>query len=184
MEKYFLYVLLTRTNTAISKLIQLVRKDTYTHAVLALDKNLDTMYSFGRKRTYNPFLGRFRRERLNEGVYKYHKVLPGLIIELEVTKKQYETALELLNEFIKNSSSFKYSYKGLINSFLKREVCYQNRFLCSEFVYYILHESGIADFNISRNLVSPQNLLNLDGKVIFKGNLKELLNKPQKAKKR
>ncbi len=182
MKKYYLYVVLTRTNTAISKLIQLVRKDTYTHAVLALDKNLETMYSFGRKRTYNPFLGRFRRERLNEGVYKYHRVLPGLIIELEVTKKQYESVLELLNEFIKNSNSYKYNYKGLINSILKREVCYRNRFLCSEFVYYLLYESGIADFNISRNLVSPQSLLKLDGKVIFEGNLKELLNRPQKAK--
>ncbi len=50
----------------------------------------------------------------------------------------------------------------------------ENRFLCSEFVYYILNESGIIDFNISRNLVKPQDFLKVDGKIVYQGNLREI----------
>lgn len=174
MEKYYLYIVLTRTNTMISRLIQLVKKDKYTHAALALDKDLNTMYSFGRKYVFNPFLGRFRRERLDEGIYKFHKVLPGAVLEIEVTKEQHEKAISLLNQFINNSHIYKYNYKGLFHSLLKKEACADNRFLCSEFVYYVLNESGILDFHVSRNLVRPQDFLSLADRLIYQGDLKQL----------
>lgn len=57
MRKFHLYIVVTRTNTVLSRLIQLVKNDEYTHAAIALDMELDSMYSFGRKHTYNPFVG-------------------------------------------------------------------------------------------------------------------------------
>ena len=39
MDKAHLYVVLTRTNTVISRLIHLVTRDEYTHAALALDRD-------------------------------------------------------------------------------------------------------------------------------------------------
>ena len=173
MEKYSLYVVLTRTNTVISKVVQLVKKDEYTHAAISLDKNLDHMYSFGRKYTYNPFIGRFKEENINKGVYRLHKNLPGLIVEVEVSKEQYEYAKGLINHFISNSNIYKYNYKGLLYGLFNKETCCCNRFLCSEFVYHILKESNIVDFNIASNLVRPQSLLNVDNEIIYKGNLKE-----------
>ena len=77
MSKEHLYVVLTRTNTIISRLIHLFTQDEYTHAALALDRELTEMYSFARKYTYYPFLGRFKHERLDEGIYKLAKQLPG-----------------------------------------------------------------------------------------------------------
>jgi hypothetical protein len=176
MEKNYIYVVLTRTNTVISKLINLIKNDKYTHAAISLDKELNSMYGFGRKHSFNPFFGVFRKEELNKGVYKYHKNLPGAIIEIEVTKDQYENAKNLLNEFINNSDKYKYNYMGLIDGILNKEICYENKFICSEFVYHILKESNIADFKISRNLVRPQNFMNLESKIIYEGNLKELEN--------
>jgi hypothetical protein len=174
MGRYHLYVVLTRTNTVISRLIQLIKDDEFTHAAISLDKELNYMYSFSRKHTYNPFIGRFRKEEINEGLYKLQKSVHGTIIEIEVSKQQYNDAKVLLNHFIDNSNLYKYNYKGLLDGMLNKESCYDNRFLCSEFVYYILKQSGIVDFNISRNLVRPQNLLNLDGGIIYRGNLKDL----------
>jgi hypothetical protein len=174
MEKYYLYIVLTRTNTVISNLIHILKNDEFTHAAISLDKELNYMYSFGRRKTYNPFIGRFRKEDINEGVYKYCENLPGTIIEVEVSKEQYEKAKILLENFINNSDLYKYNYRGLIYNLLNKSVCIENRFLCSEFVYYILNESGIVDFNISRNLVRPQSLLNINGNIIYKGNLKEI----------
>ncbi|WP_228107927.1 hypothetical protein [Terrisporobacter petrolearius] len=174
MEKYYLYIVLTRTNTVMSKLIRIFKDDEYTHAAISLDKELNHMYSFGRRNTYNPFIGRFRKEDINEGVYKFCNILPGAIIEIEVSKQKYEKAKLLLDHFISNSDIYKYNYKGLVHSLLNKAVCSDNRFLCSEFVYYILNESGVADLKISRNLVRPQSLLNIEGKMIYKGDLKEI----------
>lgn len=174
MERYHLYVVLTRTNTIVSRLIQLIKDDEFTHAAISLDKELNYMYSFSRKHTYNPFIGVFRKEEINKGLYKLQRSLHGTIIEIEVSRQQYKAAKGLLNHFIDNSNLYKYNYKGLLDGVLNKESCYDYRFLCSEFVYYILKESGIVDFNISRNLVRPQNFLNLDGDIIYRGNLKDL----------
>lgn len=174
MEKRYLYIVLTRTNTAISRLIRLVTSDDYTHAAISFDRDLEQMYSFGRRNTYNPFIGRFKHEDLNEGIYKISKRLPGVVLEIEIPKEQYEQAKSLLNDFIENSHLYKYNYRGLIYSMLNRPAQYDHRFLCSEFVYYILKECGITDFHVSGNLVRPQSFLNLDGRIIYKGDLKEL----------
>ncbi|MFT4143611.1 MAG: hypothetical protein QM644_04070 [Mobilitalea sp.] len=173
MKKYYLYIVLTRTQTVVSKLIHLVKNDEFTHASIALDKELDQMYSFGRKNFNNPFIGRFKKENVNEGLYQYCNIIPAGIIEIEVSKQQYECAKDLIDNFITNSDLYKYNYKGLLYNLLNKPVYRENRFLCSEFVYYILKESSIADFKISRNLVRPQSLLKIKGKMIFKGNLKE-----------
>ena len=87
-------------------------------------------------------------------------------------RDRYDKVLKLLDEFISNSKYLKYNYLGLINSLFNRESICEDRFLCSEFVYYILNKAGIAELNKPRNLVRPQDLLNLKSRVIFKGNLK------------
>ena len=173
MEKRYLYIVLTRPNTIISKLIQIFKKDEYTHASISLNKGLDEMYSL-RENIYNPFIGIFKLENINKGLYKVHKVLPGLIMEVEVSKEQYEKVQEILESFIANSHRYKYNYKGLLYSAFNKEACNDYRFMCSEFVYHLLKESQIADFKVARNLVRPQSLLNIRNRVIFKGNLKEL----------
>lgn len=180
MQKYHVYIVLTRTSTLISKLIQIFKKDNYTHAAISLDKKVNTMYSFARKAPYNPIIGGFMEEKLNKGLYKYHRILPGVIMEIEVSEEQYEKARELLEHFISHSEKYKYNYKGLYHSLNRTEVCYDDRFLCSEFVYYVLKESGIVDFHKPRNLVRPQNLLGIESKIIYEGNLKDLHPSPNK----
>lgn len=129
---------------------------------------------FGRKYTYNPFIGRFRKEDIDEGVFKLCDRLPGAIVELEVSQQQYERTKAILNTFISNTYLYKYNYMGLIHGLLNKPALSENRFLCSEFVYHILEESNIIDLNISRNLVRPQNFLYIGGKVIYQGDLKVL----------
>lgn len=167
-----IYIVLTKTNTVLSTIISIIKKDDYTHSSISLNKDLNDMYSFGRKNSYNPFVGCFVKENLDKGVYGWHKNIKGMVLEIEVTSEQYENAEKLLNEFILNSNKYKYSYIGLINSLLNREKYYNDRFLCSEFVYYILNKIEVADLHKSRNLIRPQDFLKLDGNIIFEGNLK------------
>ena len=173
MKKYCLYIVLTRTQTVVSNLIHIIKQDEFTHASISFDKELDLMYSFGRKTWNNPFVGRFKKENVNEGLYQYCNTIPAAIIEIEVSKQQYDSAKALLDCFISNSDLYKYNYLGLFYNILNKPLYRENRFLCSEFVYHILKESNIADFNISRNLVRPQSLLKLEGRMIYRGNLKK-----------
>lgn len=174
MGYYHLYIVLTRTNSVLSNLIHLFKSDDYTHASISFDRELSQMYSFGRKYTYNPFIGRFKKEDINEGLYSLCNTLPGIIIELDVTKEQYERAKEIVNQFISNSHQYKYNYRGLIHSLINKPAYSEKCFLCSEFVYYVLKESQIVDLHTARNLVRPQNFLNLEGRLFYKGDLKEL----------
>ncbi|HOQ74687.1 MAG TPA: hypothetical protein PLZ65_09855 [Limnochordia bacterium] len=175
MSKEHLYVVLTRTNTIISRLIHLFTQDEYTHAALALDRELTEMYSFARKYTYYPFLGRFKHERLDEGIYKLAKQLPGVVLELEVEAEQYEKARRLVQSFKDNSARYKYNCRGLVYGLLHRPTKRDDRFLCSQFVYHVLHSSGIADFQVPANLVKPVDFLKLPGRIVFQGDLKQLV---------
>lgn len=169
-----IYVVLTRTNTLLSNIISLIKRDEYTHASLSLDKSFETMYSFGRKYTYNPFIGTFVTENFNEGVYGFHEYLHGKVIEIRVTDNQHKKITGLLNEFESNRNEYRYNYAGLFRSLFNAETHSEKNFLCSEFVYYVLNSADIADFGIHRSLVRPQDFLNLNGKVIYSGNLKNI----------
>lgn len=52
MGNQYLYIVLTKTNTTMSRLIQIFKNDKYTHAAISFGKNLNQMYSFGRKHTF------------------------------------------------------------------------------------------------------------------------------------
>lgn len=170
-----IYIVLTRTDTFLSKIISFIKNDEYTHASISLDESLDEMYSFGRKYTYNPFIGTFVRESFNKGIFGVHENLRGVVIEIPVTDRQYRAAKKALNKFILNRSSYSYNYLGLVCGLFNKEVFFERSFLCSEFVYHILNSSTIVDLNMHRSLVRPQNLLNLDeGAIIYEGNLKNI----------
>ena len=171
MKKYYLYIILIRTNTVLSNLIHYVRNDDYTHAAIALDKDFSCMYSFGRRRVYNPFIGRFVKESMFDGLYKIHDSSPCKILEIEVSEEQYYKAEDIIKHFISNRNIYRYNYIGLVYNLLNKETL-NNKFMCSEFVYYVLRESGITDFNIPKNLVRPTDLLSLKSRIFYQGNVR------------
>lgn len=168
-----IYIVLTRTNMILSKTIHQITKDEYTHAAISLDKNLEIMYSFGRKNPRNPFLASFKKETIHTGVYGMTKTLPGKVIEIIVSEEQYIIIKTKINEISANESNYQYNYIGLFLHLFSIPYISENRFLCSEFVYYLLQVSGVVKYDISRNLVKPQMLLMMGGKMIYSGDLKK-----------
>lgn len=169
------YIVLSRSNTILSQAIHLIKGDKYTHAALSLDRDLKHMFSFGRRWTYNPFVGCFRRENLNEGIYKSHVYLPGTVIQVPVSPEQYESVTHHIDNFMLDSVDYGYNYWGLfVNLFgnpFGGPLEDNERFFCSEFVYYVLNGSGVCDLGLHRGFIRPQDLLRLNGKIIFEGNL-------------
>ena len=51
-----IYIILTFTGTALSRIIKMATKVEFAHVSIALDEELNEMYSFGRINPYIPFL--------------------------------------------------------------------------------------------------------------------------------
>jgi hypothetical protein len=166
-----IFVVLTRSRTTLSRIIHRVTRDEYTHAAIALDENLYYMFSFGRRRASNPFFGCFKRESLNDEIYEGCAGLPGVVLEIPVTPGQYDAICSMIELFLLDSHRYGYNTLGLAKNLIGLPGENNARFFCSEFVYYVLRESGVCDLGVSRGGVRPQMLLNVDGRVIFDGNL-------------
>jgi hypothetical protein len=179
-EKH-LYIVLSRSETALSRMIRAVKGDEYTHAALALDAGLEYMFSFGRRRAYNPFVGCFKRERIGEALCGAYAEFPGAVIELPVSGAQYGNAVALIEAFLLDSHLYGYNYLGLMGNLLGRSHRIGTRFFCSEFVYHVLHKSGVCDLGKPRGLVRPQDLMSVKGRVIFRGDLKEYASPPRRG---
>ncbi|MDR0821425.1 MAG: hypothetical protein LBN40_03035 [Oscillospiraceae bacterium] len=168
-----MYIVLSASPTVLSRAIRRFMGDTYSHAALSFDENLTYMFSFGRRRAWNPFIGCFKLENIGEGLYKRFRSLSGIIIEIKVTEEQYNLARRLTSSFLLNADTYRYNYLGLAGNLVGIDHYSNTRFFCSEFVYHILHESGIFDLGIPRGLVRPQTLLRLNGGVVYSGDLKQ-----------
>ena len=63
--------------------------------------------------------------------------------------------------------------RGLVGARFGRGHEAEDRFFCSEFVYHVLHGAGVWDLGVERWQVRPQPLLDLPGRVVFRGDLKD-----------
>jgi hypothetical protein len=114
-----IYIILAHTGTILSTIIRYWTKDEFSHVSIALDAELEQMYSFGRLNPYNPFWGSFVHEHINKGTFKRFKKAKAEVYSLFVTDEQYEKAKKtkritdekLLNLFI--STVHKDDFLGL-----------------------------------------------------------------------
>ncbi|MDR1495579.1 MAG: hypothetical protein LBS67_01480 [Clostridiales Family XIII bacterium] len=113
------FVVLTRSSTTLSRLIHNVTRDEYTHAALALDENFEYMFSFGRRRASNPFIGCFKRESFNDEMYGGCAELPGVILEIPVTNEQYGAICGMIESFLLNGHTYRYNAFGLVGNLIR-----------------------------------------------------------------
>ena len=168
-----IYIVLTQTGTILSRIVKFALKREYAHASIAVDKNLDTLYSFGRRNPYNPFWGGFVEEGKNIGTFKrFHKTICRVYTK-EVTDEQYEKLLKNIENFKQKRAQYYFNVWGLILAWINRYKQRRNKFYCSEFVKYILNISGVDTSNLSE-VPYPMCFTKLDGiHITYEGLLKE-----------
>ena len=54
-----LYIVISQTGTLLSRILKYITGAEYNHASISLSRDLDKMYSFGRRHPYYPFWGGF-----------------------------------------------------------------------------------------------------------------------------
>lgn len=158
-----IYIILTHTGTALSTIIKYYTKDEFSHISIALDADLQEMYSFGRLNPYNPFWGSFVHEYINKGTFKRFKNTKAKIYSLFVTDEQYEKAKKTITYFNKNKHKYKFNILGLACVSINKKITRKNTFYCAEFVRHILKVSNITEVNELPEIIKPEDFKKMNG---------------------
>ncbi len=170
-KKRSIYVLMTRTGTGPAIVIRLFSRMEYNHASISGDAALNQLYSFCRNYTYVPFPASFNKEFIGEGTFGKFPVIPCEIYEIPLTEEQYSHFQCMIDHFITCRSLYSYSVIGLLRVKMQIESELRNKFVCSQFVAYVLEECGVK-LDKDSSLYSPDDLRYLpDAKLIYRGEL-------------
>lgn len=158
-----LYIILAHTGTVLSRIIKIWTKDQFSHVSIALDADLEEMYSFGRLNPYNPFWGGFVHEHINKGTFKRFKNTRTEVYSIFVTDEQYEKARKTIEYLKRNKEKYKFNFMGLASVSIKKKIVRKNTFYCAEFVKHVLKVSGISEVNELPEIIRPENFKDLPG---------------------
>lgn len=87
-----IYLLLTRPDTVLSRVVRLVTASHYTHVSIAFDESLQTVYSSSRKSGRTLFPAGPCQEHLERGYWGEHGHVPCILYELQVSDQAYRAA--------------------------------------------------------------------------------------------
>ena len=138
-----IYIILTHTGTALSKIIKGFTKDEFSHVSIALDIELKEMYSFGRLNPNNPFCGGFVHEYIDKGTFKRFYKTRAKVYSLEVTEEQYRSIKSNIDQIKNNKEDYKFNIIGLFAVGFHKKIKKQKSFYCAEFIKYVMEKADI-----------------------------------------
>lgn len=158
-----IYILLMHTNTIPAKLIKAATKYEYSHVGFSLNKECDTIYSFGRRKLHSILGSGFVVEHRNGEFFKAFNKTECSIYEAEITDEQYESVKEIVKIMKARSNIYKYDFIGIILRYFGIPLTFKNRYVCSYFVATVLERTKIHIFDKKTCLVRPQDFSNIKG---------------------
>lgn len=170
-----IYILLTKSETTISKIIRLTTSDLFTHASISFEQSLQPLYSFSRKRIHIPLPAGLRVEPLNTGFYKKYEHIPCALYELQVEDEVYHNAKQEVEQMLLEAKQYHFSVLGLLLCRLNIPMNRKKRYFCSQFVSEILHRSNAIELPKPTSLMRPADYIGLPGlSCLFLGELRTL----------
>lgn len=173
-DQQYIYILLSRTHTMPAKIIRLFTGEPYSHASIALDLELNQLYSFARRNINNPFDSGFVYEDIETGIFGKDKNVYCSVYAIPVSEKQYQKLCKELNLFIQNKEDYDYNFLGLVGTLIGKNIQREHHYFCSQFVSHLLSQSGIELFRKEHGLIRPYDFHNrLKDARIYSGKLSE-----------
>jgi len=162
------YLVLTYTGTILAKIVRFYTRKEYSHVSIALDEQLNEMYSFGRLNPYNAFIGGFVHEHIDKGTFKRFYKTKATIYSIEITDEQYQKLIKLIYKFEKRKELYKFNVIGLFAVALNIKWKKERSFYCAEFVKYALEH---ADIKVDLpEIIKPDDFLDIENsKQIYTG---------------
>lgn len=171
MTEKKVYILLTDTGSFLTNLIKLYTKKPYNHASLSFDSELSEVYSFGRKKTGNPFNGGFVKEDVKKGLFKEADCA---IYSLSVTELQLQRMKIYIKEMEEQKESYRYNFIGLFGFLFNKPTKRDKALFCSQFVASVLKGCNIIDFKKPLSLIAPYDLQEMPQLTpVYQGKLKD-----------
>lgn len=134
------FVILTHSHSAVSKLVRATTGDEYTHASISFDSSLTHMYTFGRTSDSSVLKGSFKIEDISSEYYRNHTPpIPYSLFCIPVTEAQKKKMEKKVNYFAKNKNKFHFDFFGLFVNAMGIPNNPKNRYFCSRFVSVILN---------------------------------------------
>ena len=147
-----LYIVISQTGTLLSRILKQITGAEYNHASISLSRDLERMYSFGRRHPYNPFWGGFVIESLRTGTFKRFSETKVMVLSVSVTEEQH--AFHIV---------------------WKQESCYY----CSEFVGELLTKSRVdGTEQLRSSIIQPMQFLRMPHTLLYCGKLREYVCDP------
>ena len=170
MDMKQVYVLLAKTETVTSKMVDLVAKGKYTHASLALTPETDKFYSYARRRLYNFLIGGIFVENIHTFVFARFPKAPCALYEIDVSDEGYEKIKRHVDFLMENYDTAKYSFIGALLMRLGIVWRRKKKFTCSQFVAVALDKSGEIEFPRDPYLMLPRDFLKMEQmRLIYEG---------------
>ena len=170
-----IYILLTRSQTILSRLVHLSTGDAYTHASIAWDDELTTLCSFARRHSSLPLPAGLVHEELCGGYYDLHRYMPCALLRLSVADETHRLLRERIEEMFTDAARYRYSVAGLLCCRAGRALERDGRCFCSQFVAGMLENCGAVVLPKAPSLMRPEDLLHLPGiQLVHSGRLCDL----------
>lgn len=164
-----IYIMLSDTGTLLTRAIRVYTHQQYNHISMVLDGDFDQIYSFGRVKASNPFIGGF----INESETRIFDIFVDTtctILKLDVDDTTYKSITESIKAFTKDRENYRYNLIGYLGFIINHPIKRQNAYFCSQFVSETLERNGIKLFNKPPELVLPSDFLECDAMIkIYQG---------------
>ena len=166
-----IYIILSQTDTVLARTLKLITGAEYNHASISLDESMNELYSFGRLRPYNPFVGGFVRESKNSGTFKRFYNTRAVILRTEISDEDYARIQGCFETMYDHRREYCYNYRGLFLAFFGKAYRNERHFYCSEFVRHILIRFNIEPADSFCDIIKPIDFLALKNwEVVYQGN--------------
>lgn len=169
-----IYIITSQTGTRFSRLLHVFNRVPYNHTSITLDGSLQELYSFGRQCLWLPIASGFVRERPRRGIYRRYQDTQCAVYRLAVTEEQYLRLRESIRHFEEEEWAYRYNFIGLLTILAGIPFRRSHHFVCSQFVAYVLWQSGIWQVDKDISLARPQDFARLPGaQLVYQGRLND-----------
>ena len=143
------FIILTASENLFAKTIRLFTKSNFSHATIALNSELDKLFSFD------------ARGFVDDGLNELTKISTTYYYSAYMficTQDEYNIINNIIEGFETQKDSFKYSIKGIINFIFGKKTEYEGEWFCSEFVSYLVNAVSPNTLKKHYSLYSPEDL--------------------------
>lgn len=174
VETKRIYIVLSDTGSMFTRAIRLYTRQTYNHTSLSLGDSFEKMYSFGRRKPTNPFIGGFINEHETH-IYEYFEDTSCVVMKLDVSDDAYQRIEAKISQFDQDKELLRYNLFGFVGFLVHLPIKRRNAYFCSQFVHEILKESGVEIFEKPSELALPSDFLNWARmEKVYQGKFKDL----------